>query len=453
MLGWKVGTVSGRLTRGPPPVARSAGPPGRPGRRGRRGGGPRRGRRQGGRPAVDQRESAVGGRRPGRRFPNRPLPRPRSDSDVSDANQTARGRPGAGRRPDDRRRRAVAGRRPGPAGQVRRRRGPSSTTTPCASREAAADAVGVQVHPGREAADHGRPAEGPGPRRPGRVDVLRVAGAGRREDGEDQPAHGVQAAARRRGGADDANNKRRRTRPRPWPRRRPPGPRLSNGSGPPCSTSSSGADAAIAERKAEAERSRRLADRAGRQGPRPGRSRPADRDAAVEQERAPAEKARKEAARARAEAASQAASDKIRQKELEAMKAKYEDDDPPAPGGAEGQVGRPADEGRPEQEAGAAGVGRRPVRLDRQDAGPGRRDHGPGRVEAHRRQTGGRQALARRCRTRRSLPRLGQTDRSESGPAKTVIEARDLIRSKIDLPEAAPPSGPGTTSRTRPSSG
>jgi type II secretory pathway component GspD/PulD (secretin) len=162
----------------------------------------------------------------------------------------------------------------------------------------------------------------------------------------------------------------------------------------------------------------------------------------VELQRAAADNALKQADRARAEAASRAAADDMRLKELEALKARYEALNQQYQAELKAKSAAPPTKAdptkkKPEPQASAAD----PFRSTAKTPGPD--DSVTALVEL--KHTDGKLAVAmlgKAMPEAKIVAEVGPNRIVLSGPAKTVIEARDFIRSKIDSPEhATKPAG------------
>jgi type II secretory pathway component GspD/PulD (secretin) len=199
-------------------------------------------------------------------------------------------------------------------------------------------------------------------------------------------------------------------------------------------------DNAIGERKAEADYARRMAEEQEARA-RDEAVEARRREALLEHDRALAEKARQDAVRARDEANSRAASDKDRQKQVEDMKAKYESIIQALQAELKAKSVTPptkADPGKktPEPQASAANPFSSTART------PGPDDSITAAVEL--KHMDGKLAvfmLGKAMPDAKVVAEVGPNRIVLSGPAKTVIEARDFIRSRIDLPEHATKTG------------
>jgi hypothetical protein len=198
-------------------------------------------------------------------------------------------------------------------------------------------------------------------------------------------------------------------------------------------------DNAIGERKAEADYARRMAEE-HEAWARDAAVEARRREALLEQDRALAEKERQDALRARDEANSQVA-DKNRQKQLEAMKAQYESIIQALQAELKAKSVTPptkADPGKkkPEPQASSTNSFSSTART------PGPDDPITAAVEL--RYVDGKAAadgLSKVMPRAKVVAEVSPNRIILSGPSKVVIEARDMIRSRIDLPEHATRSG------------
>jgi hypothetical protein len=199
-------------------------------------------------------------------------------------------------------------------------------------------------------------------------------------------------------------------------------------------------DNAIGERKAEADYARRLAEEQEARA-RDEADYARRREALLEHDRALAEKARQDALRARDEANSRAASDKDRQKQLEDMKAKYESIIQKLEAELKAKSVPPTKADPTKKKPEPQALFADPFGSTAKTPGPD--DSVTALVEL--KHTDGKLAvtmLGKAMPDAKIVAEVGPNRIVLSGPAKTVIEARDLIRSKIDLPaHATKPAG------------